>query len=732
MKPFRFGLPFLAISLSFLTQVAAQNLNWAKSGSDFYLSEGGQIVKSSMPMNPYKPLMVSLAQLTPKGTKDPLKVKSFKFSDDEQKVLLFTSSVRVWRYETRGDYWLLDRKSNELKQIGKQRPPSTLMFAKLSPDKKWVAYVSERNIFVENVADGTVKQLTQSNSRKQINGTFDWVYEEEFDCRDGFRWSPDSKNIAYWQIDASQVKDFSMINNTEGIYPRIVPVEYPKVGELPSPFKIGVVNIENTQTSFISFDAPTENTYLPRMEWANNSEQLILQQLNRKQNESKLLYADIKTGKAKAFYEEKDAAWIDLKQEGVNGDGYFDWTVAGDAFYWISEKNGWRHLYRISRDGKKEECLTKVEGKDFDVIKVVRIDEIGNWLYFMASPDNATQSYLYKTQLVKKGKTTVEKITPENQIGSHDYAISPDGRFGRHMFTNHFTPQKTEWVSLKGYVIDQKAATPFTADPKPGNLKLEFFNVTTIDGTKMDGWIQKPTNFDPTKKYPILFYVYSEPAATNVLDDENAGGNAMYTGDLTADGYIYVSIDGRGTPLPRGRAWRKAIYRNIGTVNIRDQAMGALEVFKKYSFIDTNRVAVWGWSGGGSTTLNLLFQYPKIYKTGIAIAAVANQLTYDNIYQERYMGLPQENMEDFVKGSPITHAKSLQGNLLYIHGTGDDNVHYQNAEMLLNELIKHNKQFQFMAYPNRTHGIFEGEGTSRHLATLFTKFLKEKCPPGGR
>lgn len=247
----------------------------------------------------------------------------------------------------------------------------------------------------------------------------------------------------------------------------------------------------------------------------------------------------------------------------------------------------------------------------------------------------------------------------------------------------------------------------------------------------MDGWMVKPSHFDPNKKYPVVFYVYSEPAAQTVTDTYGIGYNFLYQGDMTEDGYIYISLDGRGTPAPKGRAWRKAIYRKIGIVNIKDQALAAKEILR-WNFIDSERVAVWGWSGGGSATLNLLFQYPDIYKTGIAIAAVANQLTYDNIYQERYMGLPQENLQDFIQGSPITHAKHLRGNLLYIHGTHDDNVHYQNAEMLVNELIKHNKQFQFMAYPNRSHGLAEGEGTFEHLSTLFTNYLRTYCPAGGK
>lgn len=241
----------------------------------------------------------------------------------------------------------------------------------------------------------------------------------------------------------------------------------------------------------------------------------------------------------------------------------------------------------------------------------------------------------------------------------------------------------------------------------------------------------KPAHFDPNKKYPVVFYVYGEPATQTVMDNYSAGKNFLYKGSMADDCYIYISLENRGAPAPRGREWRKSIYRKIGQLNIRDQAMGAKEVLK-WNFIDTSRVAVWGWSGGGSSTLNLMFQYPGIYKTGIAIAAVTNQLLYDNVYQERYMGVPTTSNEDFVKGSPITYAKNLRGNLLYIHGTGDDNVHYQNAEMLINELIKDGKQFQLMSYPNRTHSISEGEGTREHLSTLYTNYLRMYCPPGGR
>jgi dipeptidyl-peptidase-4 len=281
-------------------------------------------------------------------------------------------------------------------------------------------------------------------------------------------------------------------------------------------------------------------------------------------------------------------------------------------------------------------------------------------------------------------------------------------------------------LTMEGSITNQLAK-----QSAPKN-KVEFFKVTTEDGVEMDGWMKKPDNFDRTKKYPVVFYVYGEPASATATDVWGAGNNRLYQGNMAKDGYIYISMDNRGAPVPKGRNWRKAIYKNIGQLNIRDQAMAAKKLLETNSFMDKDRVAVWGWSGGGSSTLNLMFQYPEIYKTGISIAPVANQLTYDNIYQERYMGTPFPSTEAYVKGSPISYAKNLKGNLLLVHGTGDDNVHYQNAEMLINELIKYQKPFQMMSYPNRSHSINEGEGTSSHLSLIYTKYLKEHCPPGGR
>jgi dipeptidyl-peptidase-4 len=698
-------------------------------GNSYYQKQNGGIAKVDIKTGQSTPV-VTAAQLTPTGG-NALSIASFAFSADDSKLMVFTNTAKVWRYNTRGDYWVVDIAANKLTQLGKDKPSQSLMYAKFSPDGSKMGYVSEHNIFSEDIATGNITQLTTDGTRQLINGTFDWAYEEEFFCRDGFRWSPDSKQIAYWQIDAKSTKAYDMLNTTDSIYPKVIPVEYPVAGEAPSPFKIGVVDIANRQTKWM--DIPTDpvlQSYVPRMEWAGNNNELIIQHLNRKQNKSDLMLCNAVSGIAHTIYTETDAAWIDilpLWDEDYSMGGW-DWLKNGKEFLWASEKDGWRHLYRVSRDGKAETLVTI--GK-YDVMNINSIDEKGGYVYFMASPTNATQKYLYRIKLNGKGKA--EMVSPANQQGTHQYIISPGAKFAYHSFSNYYTPDVSEWINLSNHkgidganLVDEQLAN---ADKAAAGV--EFFKLTTSEGVEMDAWMTKPANFDSTKKYPVVFYVYTEPWGQNVIDRYGVANNNLYNGDMAKDGYIYISIDNRGTPVPKGREWRKCVYRKIGLINIKDQALAAKEILK-WPFIDKNRVAVWGWSGGGSATLNLLFQFPEIYKTGIAIAGVGNQLTYDNIYQERYMGLPQENKQDFINGSPITYAKNLKGNLLYVHGTGDDNVHYSNAEMLLNELIKYNKQFQFMAYPNRTHAITEGEGTRLHLQTLYTSYLQKNCAPGAR
>ncbi|HVV55013.1 MAG TPA: DPP IV N-terminal domain-containing protein [Mucilaginibacter sp.] len=717
------GLLSLVSLLLFHEQAKAQRagINWASDGYQYYRSDrDGDIDEYDTRDSAKKAVIVSKEMLTPPG-KAALRVSGFAFSEDGSKVMIFTNTKRVWRYNTRGDYWVYDINSKTLKQLGKGKPESSLMFAKFSPDGTKAAYVSEHNIYVEDLETGEIKPMTTDGTIKLINGTFDWAYEEEFDCRDGFRWSPDSKKIAYWQINASKIKNYLMLNTTDSIYPFTIPVEYPVAGEDPSACKLGVVDIVTAQTTWMNVPGDDVQHYIPRMEWVNNSNELILEQLNRAQNESRIYTVNASSGAASSVYDEKSDTWIDVKPNPIG----WDWLKNDKSFVWISEKDGWRHLYVVTTDGK-EKLITK---GDYDVIGMDRIDEADGYVYFSASPDNATQAYLYRVKLNGSSKKP-ERLTPMDLPGTHNYMISPNGKIAMHYFSNSYTPPENEIVSLPDnkHISGQHMAVKADAKNKP-----VFFKVKTVDGIEMDGWMVKPTNFDSTKKYPVVFDVYAEPAGLTVADRYGVGHNGLYKGSMADDGYIYMAVEGRGAPAPKGAAWRHAINKNIGIINIRDQAMAAKEILK-WPFVDSSRIAVHGWSGGGSTTLNLLFQYPGIYKTGIAIAAVGWQLSYDNIYQERYMGVPVDSASraPFIKGSPVTYAKNLIGNLLYVHGSGDDNVHYKNAEMLLNALIKYNRQFQFMEYPNRSHGIFEGAGTREHLETLFTRYLKEHCPPGGR
>lgn len=717
---------FFSITFSAYSQIGGRKIHWTSDGTAYLEIRNGNIVRNELPSNK-QTVLVTKEQLTPKGNMGHLEFSQYEFSPDYKTLLIFTNTAKVWRYNTRGNYWILNLSTGNLFQLGNDLPAQSLMYAKISPDGRFAAYVSGHNIYSEELSTNKISQLTTTGTRKLINGTFDWVYEEEFGCRDGFRWSPDSKRIAFWEVDARQVRDYYMLNTTDSVYSQIIPVEYPKVGEPPSPVRIGIITLENKQIKWMNVPGDPQQHYIPRMEWADNSSQIVLQQLNRKQNESKLFYADINTGAANLFYTEKDAAFIDIKSRWNNDDPTgWDWINGGKEFLWVSEKDGWRAIYTISRDGKKETLVTK---GDYDIKTIKSVDEKNKQVYFMASPENPNQLYLFRTSLDGKGK--LEALSPANLKGTHDYIISPGAKFAFHTFSNYKTFPGSEWISI---------ATLKPLDPNKSilqnlrfneNTDVSYFKVTTEDNITLDGWMKKPVNFDSTKKYPVVFYVYGEPASSTLTDRFGGHDNFLFNGDMSIEGYFQISVDNRGTPSLRGREWRKSIYGQLGRINIHDQAMAAKKILEK-SWFDKDRVAVWGWSGGGSSTMNLMFQHPEIYKTGISIAAVTNLLFYDNIYEERYMGLPQENMENYIKGSPVHYAKNLKGNLLFIHGTGDDNVHYDNAEVMLNELIKYNKQFEFMAYPNRSHSISEGEGTGKHLSDLYSAYLRKHCPPGPR
>ncbi len=663
-------------------------------------------------------VLVTSEMLTPAGAEKPLSIDSYQWSKDKTKLLIFTNTVRVWRYNTRGDFWVLDLPSKELKQVGGSVPASSLMFAKFSPDANHVAYVHENDLYIHDMTDDSINRLTDTGTPTKINGTFDWAYEEEFAIRDGFRFSPDGKRIAFWEIDASEIEQFPLVDNTSTLYPKIQYIPYPKVGTTNPAARIGVIDLASRETTWIPIPGDERDNYLPRMEWVDET-RLVIQQLNRLQNRLAIYVADVITAQADVVLNEQDDAWVDVEET-------LHWLAGHSRFAWLSERDGWRHIYLVSINGQ---AIKPVTSGDFDVMEILGIDDSDQWIYFYASPSNATQSYLYRIHF---GGTDFQRVTPESKAGTHRYVLSPDRKKAIVTSSQFASPPTIEVVRLGDHSTEFVAEANSKLRDRVDGAQLppsEFFRVDIGDGVQLDAWCILPPNLEPSKKYPLIVYVYGEPAGQTVLD-QWGGDRMLWHHMLAQQGYVVMSFDNRGTPAPRGRDWRKSVYRQIGILASADQAAAVKSVLEERPYLDPDRVGVWGWSGGGSMALNALFRYPDIYASGVSLAPVPNQLYYDTIYQERYMGLPSENAEGYRLGSPITFAEQLKGELLLIHGTGDDNCHYQTSELLINELIKHNKPFAMFAYPNRSHAIREGANTTRHLFQLITNHLLRTLPPG--
>jgi len=660
-------------------------------------------------------VLVNANQLLPAGAGKPLSIDDYTWSDDNSKLLIFTNTRKVWRYNTRGDYWVLNLTNGKLKKLGKGLEEATLMFAKFSPDGGRVAYVSKLNIYVEDIATGKIIQLTKDGGDNIINGTFDWVYEEELDCRDGFRWSPDGKNIAYWQSDTKGVGTFYMINNVDSNYSVPIPLPYPKVGTTNSAVKVGVIPATGGPTKWFKVPGDPRNNYLARMDYIPGSNEVMIQQLNRLQNTNTVWVGNTKTMALKNILTDKDEAFLDIHDNIV-------WLDNTTSFTWTSEKDGWMHLYKVSRDGKQMQLITK---GNFDVVNINCIDPTGGYVYYIASPENFTQRYLYRSRL--DGNGGAERVSPANMAGQHSYQISADATYAIHSFENATTPRRISLINLNTHAEIKLMEDNAALKSKINELGLrnkEFFKVD-IGEVVLDAWMIKPKDFDPQKKYPVIFHVYGEPAGSTVQDNWGTGDNLWHQYLANEIGCVVISIDNRGTRVPRGRAFRKCIYRQIGLLAADDQAAAAKKIMSQYPFIDAARTGTWGWSGGGQMSLHGIFRHGDVFKSAIAVSFVSLQTLYDNIYQERYMGLPDDNKEGYLEGSPLTHAKKLQGNLLIMHGTGDDNVHYQNFEMLVNELIKHNKLFSMMSYPMRDHGIYQGENTTLQMRRTMELFWKK-------
>jgi dipeptidyl-peptidase 4 len=662
-------------------------------------------------------VLVNVTELTPAGATKPLTIEAVQVSDDESKLLLYTNSQRVWRQKTRGDYWVFDLTRRTLVRLGGEAKPATLQFAKFSPTGAQVAFVRENNLYVQHLDDLRIHSLTTDGSPTCINGTADWVNEEELGIRDGFRWSPDGQALAFWQFDTSGVAQFHLIDNTADRYPHITTFAYPKVGQVNSATRIGVVALGGGSVTWMAVPGDARDHYLPSMQWTPTGNRLLIQQLNRRQNANLFMIADAQSGVTTTVFSDQDAAWVD-------SEGPVTWVDGGKSFLWLSERDGWRHAYLVSTDGSS---CTLITPGNFDVLDIEAVDAKQRMLYFSASPDAATQRYLFRVPL---SGGPAERLSPTNRPGWHTYEIAPDAQWAVHSYSTFTTPPVVSLIRLPDHATvrvladNAKMVATLAAlrQPTTGFLKLDVGN-----GLVFDAWFIHPPQLNRQRKHPMLVHVYGEPAGQTVKDAWG-GARGLWHWMLAQAGYLVVSVDCRGTKVPRGREFRKSVFHQIGIMPPADMAAATQAFLQRWDFADPERVGVWGWSGGGSNSLNMLFRYPELFSTAIAIAPNADQLLYDTIYQERYMGLPSDNAENYRLGSPLTHAKNFRGNLLLIHGTGDDNCHYQGTEKLMNELIRLDKDFSVMPYPMRSHAIAEGDNTVPHLYGLMTKYLATHLP----
>jgi dipeptidyl-peptidase 4 len=711
---------------------------WMPDGTAYAIverhSEGGADIVRYDAASGARSMLVAASRLVPRGADSPLDIDDYEWSADGKRLLIFTNTKKVWRQNTRGDYWVLDVEGGTLTQLGidrtgGSRPPNPeegtgLMFAKFSPDGASVGYVRRNNIYVERVSDGKIDQLTHDGSETIINGTSDWVYEEELNIRDGFRWSPDGRRIAYWQFDTSGVGTFSLINDTAALYPTITRIPYPKAGTANSSVRIGIVAAGGGQTTWIATPDDPRNSYLASLDWIDN-DTVAIQQLNRLQNRNDLLLGHASTGAVTRAFRDESQTWVDVQED-------LQWLDDGRSCLWLSERDGWRHIYRVTRPStasgpSSDGSATLITRFEADVMSLVGTDR--THVYFLASPKNATEAYLYRAPL--DGSAAPERVTPADQPGFHAYDLAPGGALAFHTWSAFERAPKMDVVELPAHRSLRNLTDPSALQAKVAPTlepPAEFLTVDIGGGVTLDGWMIKPASFDASKKYPVIVHVYGEPASVTVTN--RWGGRTMlFHRALANAGYIVVSFDNRGTPAPKGAAWRKIVYGAVGDLSSKDQAAAIRALAAGHPFIDSTRIGIWGWSGGGSNTLNAMFRFPDVYSVGVSVAPVPDQRLYDTIYQERYMGLPDKNADGYRLGSPINFADGLKGKLLIVHGSGDDNVHYQGTERLVNRLVELGKPFDLMVYPNRTHAISEGPGTTPHIYHLIARYFLEHLPP---
>ncbi len=690
-----------------------RGVNWMANGQ-FYSSQVADrargvshVIRYNITTGAVTDTIANGTRLIAQGENRPINFDSYSFGPGERSMLFATNTEPIYRRSYKADYYVYDLGSNQLRRLSAGGPQS---YATFSPDGTKIAFTRDNNLFYTDLATMQEVQVTTTGEfNRIIHGSTDWVYEEELSFAQAFFWSPDSRKIAFYTFDESHVKEYNM-QLWKGLYPTDYRFKYPKAGERNSIVTLSVFNLQNASTVPVEV-GPEQDQYIARVNWTHNPEVLAFRRLNRLQNKLELLHADAATGKSMVILTETAPNYIDIEESDLT------YLANGRQFIYTSELKGYKHLFLYDINGR---MIRQITQGNWEVDKFLGIDEKSGTLYFTSTEVSPTDRQLYSININGRNKRT---LTPER--GTYAINMSPDFRY----FLSYHTTANTPTVvslhdgrtgAVRRVLEDNQALRQKLAQYqiKP----LEFFQFNTSEGVSLNGWMIKPAQMDPQKKYPVLMFVYGGPGSQQVLN-RWGGANYLWYQMLADKGYVIACVDNRGTG-GRGNDFKKVTYANLGHYEVIDQ-IEAGKHLGSLPFIDNNRIGIWGWSYGGYMTSLALTLGADVFKTGIAVAPVTNWRFYDTIYTERYLKTPQQNPEGYDNNSPVTHAAKLKGNYFLIHGTGDDNVHFQNAVAMQDALIKNNKQYESFYYPDRNHGIYGGN-TRLHLYQMMTDFLLRK------
>jgi len=686
------------------SQKTVRGINWMNDGQ-FYSSlinnQGySQVVKINLATGEQEEVLLD-------GKALGVNFQSYSFNGDESKALISTDVESIYRRSSKGVFYVVDMENGTKTELAEGEKIS---YATLSPENDKVAFAKQNNLFMTNLSSGETTQITFDGEwNKIINGSADWVYEEEFSMAQAFKWSPDGKKIAFIRFDESEVPEFNM-QLWGPLYPQDYKFKYPKAGEKNSDVSIHIYDLASEET--VRVDAGEESDiYLPRIYWTQDPNKLAFIRLNRLQNQLDLFHADATTGESELIISESSKTYVDLN---YNDD--LKYLADGESFIRTSEQDGFKHIYHHAMDGT---LINQISQGEWEVTEVVSIDEEEEKIYFISTEQSPLERNLFVSGFDGKGKKI---LTPLE--GTHTINMSKDHQYFIDYYSTTEKPVTVTLMNSKGKevtVLETNEALNETLTSFYLGQK-EFFTFETVDGTELNGYMIKPADFDPSQKYPVLMYVYGGPGSQNVVN-RWGGSRDMWHQALVAEGYIVACVDNRGTGA-RGRDFKHSTYANLGKLETVDQIEGA-KYFAKQSFVDPGRIGIWGWSYGGYMSSLSLMIGNDVFKAAIAVAPVTTWRYYDTIYTERYLQTPQLNAAGYDENSPINHVNKLKGNFLLIHGTGDDNVHFQNTVDLVDALITADKQFETFYYPNRNHGIYGGN-TTWHLYTQMTDFIKRK------